>query len=399
MFAIIGLNYFKGYFIRCNFAGVPIIYQNIIKTKWDCLDYGGEWQKLNPNYDNIYTSLMIFFEMMTTNGWTNYLYNSMDSNLIDYQPVQNQSPQWFIFYYAYIIISFFFLLNIFISVLSDNYKNEKHLNKKIILKTDSHREFYKIYKHLYSIKVPEKYEKIGKLRKILLNVIDSVYFEIFVTVCIIANLIMLVMTWPEQSDSDKSYIENINNILFYVFLVEALLKIYVFRLEYFITIWNIFDFLIIISQSLNLLLSIINDSIPPYFNVSLMRMLRALKILRKLKTFNKFNRIFNVFLNSIPEVLNLALIYILIVFIYAVIGMNVFSLLKPQTYINNTWNFNNFFNSIILLIRITSGDGWSNIMYECARIRTNSFYCKYPSEMTDQDKTLSKFRINTSRLW
>ena len=133
----------------------------------------------------------------------------MDSNLIDYQPVQNQSPQWFIFYYAYIIISFFFLLNIFISVLSDNYKNEKHLNKKIILKTDSHREFYKIYKHLYSIKVPEKYEKIGKLRKILLNVIDSVYFEIFVTVCIIANLIMLVMTWPEQSDSDKSYIENI----------------------------------------------------------------------------------------------------------------------------------------------------------------------------------------------
>jgi len=385
MFAIVGLNYFKGFFYRCNFTYIPLFLHRRVKTKWDCLDYGGEWQKIDPNYDNIWESILVFFQMMTGDNWTKFLFLSLDSSLINYQPSINQSPHWFFFYYIYIVLSFFFLLNLCISVLSENYKKEKNASNRLVFKTDVQREFYDIFRHLYSVKVPKKNEKMVKLQKILLSVIDSVYFEVLITMCIIGNIIMLIMTWPGQSSVSKLYIEQINSILSYIFLFEAVLKIYVFRLSYFTIIWNITDFIIVFSQTANLIFNVLIGS-SPFFNTTLLRLLRVLRILRMLKQARVFNRIFNLFLNSISGVLNISLIYFLFVFIYAVIGMNVFSLVKHQTHINETWNFENFFNSVLVLLRITSGDNWSGIMYEYAKIKSNDFECKYISEMGDNDR-------------
>ena len=110
-----------------------------------------------------------------------------------------------------------------------------------------------------------------------------------------------------------------------------------------------------------------------------------------MKKAKAFNRIVNLFLTSIPDLLNTALIYFLFLFIYAVIGMNMFSYLKHQTYINKVWNFENFFNAMMVLLRVTSGDGWSSLMHDCANTRSNSFDCKYPFEITDLDKNAGIF--------
>ena len=55
IFAIIGVNYFKGKFYDCNeLAGFKNL---LISTKWDCLNTGGEWKRLFLNFDDIFNAM------------------------------------------------------------------------------------------------------------------------------------------------------------------------------------------------------------------------------------------------------------------------------------------------------------------------------------------------------
>ena len=125
IFDIIGVNYFRGRFSRCEFRNIPNEYMKKVITKYDCMDYGGDWITPYPNLDNVKSGFILFFEMMTTEGWVKYMYIAMDASKIDYQPVRDKSFRWALFFVLYMVFSFFFVYNIAIVILSDNYNKEK----------------------------------------------------------------------------------------------------------------------------------------------------------------------------------------------------------------------------------------------------------------------------------
>ena len=43
LFAILFTTFFKGTFWSCDTTNIPEKYQGLIKDKYDCMDYGGEW--------------------------------------------------------------------------------------------------------------------------------------------------------------------------------------------------------------------------------------------------------------------------------------------------------------------------------------------------------------------
>lgn len=105
IFDIIGVNYFRGRFSRCEFRNIPNEYMKKVITKYDCMDYGGDWITPYPNLDNVKSGFILFFEMMTTEGWVKYMYIAMDASKIDYQPVRDKSFRWALFF----VYGFFFL--------------------------------------------------------------------------------------------------------------------------------------------------------------------------------------------------------------------------------------------------------------------------------------------------
>lgn len=66
-FGIISMQYFKNSFFFC--TNNPSGSINFIKTKWDCLDYGGDWINQDVNFDNIINSVSGIFQLCTTEGW------------------------------------------------------------------------------------------------------------------------------------------------------------------------------------------------------------------------------------------------------------------------------------------------------------------------------------------
>ena len=64
---------------------------------------------------------------------------------------------------------------------------------------------YKICQKLYKIDIPKKRLRDDKINKILINILDSIYFEVVIIVCIIANLFILMMNYSRQSKISKNY--------------------------------------------------------------------------------------------------------------------------------------------------------------------------------------------------
>jgi hypothetical protein len=64
IFSVICINYFKGLFFDCE---VTCIKKNdLMKSKWDCVDSGGEWIDSHLNFNNIGKAMQTLF-MFSTN--------------------------------------------------------------------------------------------------------------------------------------------------------------------------------------------------------------------------------------------------------------------------------------------------------------------------------------------
>jgi hypothetical protein len=53
IFGVIGVNYFKGRYYYCYYDHISDFDQYVIVTKWDCINFGGEWINYISKFDNI----------------------------------------------------------------------------------------------------------------------------------------------------------------------------------------------------------------------------------------------------------------------------------------------------------------------------------------------------------
>lgn len=68
MLGVINVNFFKGKFHSCDSSNAVLPTDFEIITQQDCVDYGGDWVNPPLNFDHIGNSLVLIFQMVTTEG-------------------------------------------------------------------------------------------------------------------------------------------------------------------------------------------------------------------------------------------------------------------------------------------------------------------------------------------
>ena len=87
LFAIFGTTYFKGKFFYCLTDNIEDFFDETqIITKWDCLNFGGDWINQILNFDNALNSMASLFVLSSTEGWGDIMWNGVDAINIDYNP-------------------------------------------------------------------------------------------------------------------------------------------------------------------------------------------------------------------------------------------------------------------------------------------------------------------------
>jgi hypothetical protein len=71
------------------------------------------------------------------------------------------------------------------------------------------------------------------------QLVKSKYFEIFFMIVILANLVVVILSYMELSEDQNTVLDEIDRIIVYVFLAEAVLKLLGLGIKnYFNDTWN-----------------------------------------------------------------------------------------------------------------------------------------------------------------
>ena len=127
---------------------------------------------------------------------------------------------------------------------------------------------------------------------------------------------------------------------------------------YFSSRWNCFDFFCVA-------ITLIGFMAGSGGAASVFRILRLARIFRVVKKLTGLRMLFNTLIISLPGLLNIGALMFLLCFVYAILGMNLFGKVKFGENLNEDANFTNFGHSLLLLLRMVTGEAWNSVMYDC----------------------------------
>ena len=130
--------------------------------------------------------------------------------------------------------------------------------------------------------------------------------------------------------------------------------------------WCIFDCLIVFSAWIGILLLQV-FSIDVGSISTIIRSFRIARVLKLIKSAKNLQQIFQTFILAIPELMNVGALLILFLFLFSVLGVSLFAEIKFQENLTRHANFESFGSSVLVLLRVATGEGWVDIMYDAAR--------------------------------
>jgi voltage-gated sodium channel len=182
------------------------------------------------------------------------------------------------------------------------------------------------------------------MREKVKNFVDSNAFQNTIISLIVFNSITIGM---ETSSAIMSSFGNtlllIDKIILAVFVIEISLKLYVYRLGFFKSGWNIFDFSIV---GIALL--------PASGSLAILRALRIFRSLRLIKNVPRLRFIVESLFHSLPSLLWIFVLLTLVFYVFAVMGTKLFGTAFPE------W-FGSLGTSMFSLFQIMTLEGWAEI--------------------------------------
>ncbi|XP_034056726.1 voltage-dependent L-type calcium channel subunit alpha-1C isoform X13 [Gymnodraco acuticeps] len=373
MFACIGVQLFKGKFFTCTDSSK----QTYAECRGSYIMYkDGDvgkperalrlWENSDFNFDNVLQGMMALFAVSTFEGWPELLYRAIDSHTEDVGPIYNYRVVISIFFIIYIIIIAFFMMNIFVGFVIVTFQEQGEQEYKNCELDKNQRQCVE-----YALKARplRRYIPKNPYQYKVWYVVNSTYFEYLMFTLILLNTICLAMQHHGQTKGFNDAMNILNMLFTGLFTVEMILKLIAFKPRgYFSDPWNVFDFLIVIGSIIDVILSEINNSEEnARISITFFRLFRVMRLVKLLSRGEGIRTLLWTFIKSFQALPYVALLIVMLFFIYAVIGMQMFGkiALRDGTEINRNNNFQTFPQAVLLLFRCATGEAWQEIMLAC----------------------------------
>ncbi|KAL8589096.1 hypothetical protein ACOMHN_017259 [Nucella lapillus] len=368
IFSIMGVQFFSGRFYKCvNATSGEQLPATSFPNKTFCLSTGERWQNSHIHFDNSMAGFLALFQVATFEGWMEVMKDAVDVTEVDQQPEFEANKYAYLYFVVFIVVGAFFTLNLFISVIIDNFNELKKKYEGSYLDaflTESQRNYYNMLKKLGN-KKPQKTIKRPQnaFLKFFYNISMSTKFELAVVLLIALNMIVMAIEHYNQPGSVTQTLKILNIIFTSVFILEAVVKLVGLRWHYFRVPWNIFDFLIVLLSLVDIILGDLMNSV--VIKPTLLRVVRVFRIgrvLRLIKAAKGIRKLLFALIISLPAIFNIGALLFLIMYIYAIIGMTSFGDVKENGVIDDLTNFQTFGSTFLLLIRLATSAGWNDVL-------------------------------------
>ncbi|XP_041863089.1 voltage-dependent T-type calcium channel subunit alpha-1I-like isoform X2 [Melanotaenia boesemani] len=371
IFGILGVQLFKGKFFYCLGPDVKNI-----TNKSDCLQVNYKWVHHKYNFDNLGQALMSLFVLASKDGWVNIMYHGLDAVGVDQQPVTNNNPWMLLYFISFLLIVSFFVLNMFVGVVVENFhKCRQHQEVEEAKRREEKRQRRMEKKRRKAQKLPY-YASYGNVRLMIHTLCTNHYLDLIITFIICINVITMSLEHYNQPHSLDLALKYCNYFFTSTFVLESVLKLIAFGFRrFFKDRWNQLDLAIVLLSVMGIILEEIEISAALPINptiIRIMRVLRIARVLKLLKMATGMRALLDTVVQALPQVGNLGLLFMLLFFIYAALGVELFGELVcnedyPCEGMSRHATFENFGMAFLTLFQVSTGDNWNGIMKDTLR--------------------------------
>ncbi|XP_015271651.1 PREDICTED: sodium channel protein type 2 subunit alpha isoform X9 [Gekko japonicus] len=207
-----------------------------------------------------------------------------------------------------------------------------------------------------------------KIKHVVNLIVMDPFVDLAITICIVLNTLFMAMEHYPMTPQFNNVLSVGNLVFTGIFTAEMFLKIVAMDpYYYFQEGWNIFDGIIVS-------LSLMELGLANVEGLSVLRSFRLLRVFKLAKSWPTLNMLIKIIGNSVGALGNLTLVLAIIVFIFAVVGMQLFgkSYKECVCKISNDcelprWHMNDFFHSFLIVFRVLCGE-WIETMWDCMEV-------------------------------
>ncbi|XP_064251901.1 voltage-dependent T-type calcium channel subunit alpha-1G isoform X18 [Passer domesticus] len=388
IFGILGVQLFKGKFFVCQGEDT-----RNITNKSDCTEASYKWVRHKYNFDNLGQALMSLFVLASKDGWVDIMYDGLDAVGVDQQPVMNYNPWMLLYFISFLLIVAFFVLNMFVGVVVENFHKCRQHQEEEEAKRREEKRLRRLEKKRRNLMLDDVlmessasavqeaqckpyYSDYSRFRLLIHQMCTSHYLDLFITGVIGLNVITMAMEHYQQPKVLDEALKICNYIFTVIFVMESVFKLIAFGFRrFFQDRWNQLDLAIVLLSIMGITLEEIevNASLP--INPTIIRIMRVLRIARVLKLLKMavgMRALLDTVMQALPQVGNLGLLFMLLFFIFAALGVELFGDLEcddthPCEGLGRHATFRNFGMAFLTLFRVSTGDNWNGIMKDTLR--------------------------------
>ncbi|KAI4482949.1 hypothetical protein M0802_013575 [Mischocyttarus mexicanus] len=369
-------------------------------------------------------------KILTGEDWNEVMYYGIES-----QGGHRKGMMYSLYFIVLVLFGNYTLLNVFLAIAVDNLANAQELSaaEEEEQEEDKEKQMQEIDKEIETLQKPNDDGKGGKqaseekkqdedddtgpkpmlpyssmfilsptnpVRRAAHWVVNLRYFDFFIMVVISLSSIALAAEDPVWEHSPRNEILNYFDYAFTgVFTIEMILKIIDLGVilhpgSYLREFWNIMDAVVVICAAVSFAFDMTGSSAGQ--NLSTIKSLRVLRVLRPLKTIKrvpKLKAVFDCVVNSLKNVINILIVYILFQFIFAVIAVQLFNgkffhcsdeskytkkdcqgqyfvyeenvMLpepKKREWTSQCFHYDNVMAAMLTLFAVQTGEGWPQIL-------------------------------------
>uniref|UniRef100_A0A6Q2ZBT3 Sodium channel protein n=1 Tax=Esox lucius TaxID=8010 RepID=A0A6Q2ZBT3_ESOLU len=207
-----------------------------------------------------------------------------------------------------------------------------------------------------------------KIKYVLNLIVMDPFVDLAITICIVLNTLFMAMEhYPMTPRFEETL--SVGNLVFTgIFAGEMFAKLAAMDpYYYFQEGWNCFDSFIVTLSLVELVLADVEG-------LSVLRSFRLLRVFKLAKSWPTLNMLIKIIGNSVGALGNLTLVLALIVFIFAVVGMQLFGKSYKDCVCKIAescklprWHMNDFFHSFLMVFRVLCGE-WIESMWDCMEV-------------------------------
>lgn len=372
-FAILGLNLFNGQMEQCN--NQQFGYTNLS----NCVgEYGASpfnWTILAPqtvsnpyyNFDNFGDSLFILFQIVSQEGWTDVMFSAMSMTGKGVQPRYYASQGNAMFFIIFNLLGAVFVLTLFVSVFMRNHTEQTG----VAFLTKDQRSWMELRKLLWQIS-PSKRSLGTSARSwqtwcYRLAVQKHGRWQRFITGVLVAHLALLVVEFYPEPEWWSRLRDYIFLVFTCVYLVNIVIRIIGLSWKRFRrSSWDIYSILavggVLVTTVMNL--SEWSNSTFDQLHKLFLVAIAFLVIPRN----NQLDQLFKTAAASLTAIGNLLATWFVLFLVYAIAFTQTFGLTRFGSNEDGNINFRTVPKALILLFRMSCGEGWNQLMEDYATI-------------------------------